>query len=154
MEYHEEKRREETHMNFSDDQGKSDRNHSSFQSLIQIVSSSTGKESLMHVLRFARLVLLSALCLAVLLVVAPSVQALSFTHAQPLPCPRITGFTPRSGTPGTGVTLTGCGFTGATSVAFHGVVATFTVNSDTQITTSVPGGALSGPITVTTSNIT
>jgi outer membrane protein assembly factor BamB len=108
----------------------------------------------MHVLRFARHVLLSALCLAVLLVAVPSVQAHSLTSAQPLTCPRITGFTPQSGTPGTSVTLTGCGFTGTTSVAFHGVVASFTVNSDTQITTSVPAGALSGPITVTTSSIT
>ena len=40
----------------------------------------------MHVLRFTRLVFLSALCLAVLLVAAPSVEARSLTHAQPLNC--------------------------------------------------------------------
>ena len=104
----------------------------------------------MHVLRFTRLVLLNALCLAVLLVATPSVQAHSLTHAQPLTCPRIIGFTPQSGTPGTSVTITGCGFTGTTTVAFHGVAASFTVNSDTQITATVPNGATTGLITVTT----
>jgi hypothetical protein len=48
------------------------------------------------------------------------------------------------------VTITGCGFTGSTTVAFHGVSASFSVNSDTQITATVPNGATSGLITVTT----
>jgi len=48
------------------------------------------------------------------------------------------------------VTITGCGFTGATSVAFHGVSASFNVNSDTQITATVPSGATTGVITVAT----
>ena len=104
----------------------------------------------MHVLRFTRLVLLNALCLAVLLVTAPSVEAHSLTHARPLTCPRISSFTPTSGAPGTSVTITGCGFTGSTTVAFHGLSASFSVNSDTQITATVPNGATTGLISVTT----
>jgi uncharacterized repeat protein (TIGR03803 family) len=51
---------------------------------------------------------------------------------------------------GSKVLLLGQGFTGATSVTFNGVSATFTVNSDTEITTTVPTGATKGYIEVTT----
>jgi uncharacterized repeat protein (TIGR03803 family) len=51
---------------------------------------------------------------------------------------------------GAKVLLLGQGFTGATSVTFNGVEATFTVNSDTEITTTVPTGATKGYIVVTT----
>src|SRR5919197_963746 len=44
--------------------------------------------------------------------------------------PAITGFSPTSGPVGTAVTITGSGFTGASSVRFHGKSASFTVNSD------------------------
>jgi uncharacterized repeat protein (TIGR03803 family) len=65
--------------------------------------------------------------------------------------PTITGFTPPSGPIGTSVTLTGTAFTGATKVTFAGIPATeFTVNSVTQITATVPTGALTGKIAVTT----
>ena len=40
--------------------------------------------------------------------------------------------------------LQGKYFTGASAVALHGVAATYTVNSDTRITTKVPKGAPSG----------
>jgi uncharacterized repeat protein (TIGR03803 family) len=60
-------------------------------------------------------------------------------------------FTPASGPVGTVVTITGTGLTGATKVTFGGVVATvFTVDSSTQITATVPTGAVTGPIAVTT----
>ncbi|HEX5642477.1 MAG TPA: IPT/TIG domain-containing protein [Thermoleophilia bacterium] len=68
----------------------------------------------------------------------------------PSALPVITGFSPASGTVGTSVTLTGTGFTGATSVKFGGTAATsFSVVGDTQITTAVPAGATSGTISVT-----
>jgi subtilisin-like proprotein convertase family protein len=67
--------------------------------------------------------------------------------------PTLTTFAPAQGPAGTQVVLTGTNFTGATSVAFGGVAATaFTVDSATQITTTVPVGAVSGPITVVTPN--
>jgi subtilisin-like proprotein convertase family protein len=48
------------------------------------------------------------------------------------------------------VVITGTGFTGATSVKFGAISAvTFTVDSDTQITATVPAGASTGPISVT-----
>lgn len=66
------------------------------------------------------------------------------------PEPIITGFFPKSGPVGTMVTLVGINFTGATSVQFNGLSASFTVISDTKITTTVPAGATKGRIKVTT----
>ena len=65
--------------------------------------------------------------------------------------PVILSFSPTSGTVGTKVTITGTSFTGATKVTFGGVKATtFSVDSDTQITATVPTGAKTGRIQVTT----
>jgi uncharacterized repeat protein (TIGR03803 family) len=50
------------------------------------------------------------------------------------------------------VLILGQGLTGATSVTFNGVAATFTVNSDTEITATVPAGATKGYVQVTTPN--
>jgi uncharacterized repeat protein (TIGR03803 family) len=51
---------------------------------------------------------------------------------------------------GARVIILGQGLTGATSVTFNGVTAAFTVTSDTEITTSVPTGAKTGSVQVTT----
>ncbi len=64
--------------------------------------------------------------------------------------PLLKSFTPTSGPVGTQVTINGSGFVGATSVTFGKVKATFTVNSGTQITATVPTGASTSKITVTT----
>ncbi|WP_287129130.1 FG-GAP-like repeat-containing protein [Candidatus Cyanaurora vandensis] len=61
----------------------------------------------------------------------------------------ITDFTPSGGGPGTVVTINGTNFTGATSVTFNGLPALFTVVSASQITATVPYGAITGRIEVT-----
>ena len=75
-------------------------------------------------------------------------SATPFTVGTP---PTIVSFAPTTGPVGTVVVITGTDLTGATQVRFNGTVApTFTVNSATQITATVPAGATTGPIGVTT----
>jgi uncharacterized repeat protein (TIGR03803 family) len=57
---------------------------------------------------------------------------------------------PTSGNAGTAVTILGNNLTGSTSVTFNGVQATFNVVSSTEITTTVPNGAITGKVQVTT----
>jgi hypothetical protein len=64
--------------------------------------------------------------------------------------PRVTGFTPGSGPPGTGVTISGTAFTGTLVVKFGTAVASFSVLSYTTISATVPAGAVTAPITVIT----
>ena len=64
--------------------------------------------------------------------------------------PTVTSFSPTSGGPGDSVNITGTNLTGATAVKFNGTDATFSVVSATSITTVVPSGATTGPISVTT----
>jgi hypothetical protein len=67
--------------------------------------------------------------------------------------PSLIAFNPTLGTPGTEVTITGSGFTGATNVKFGDFAASnFTIDSDTQIRAIVPTDALSAKITVVTGN--
>jgi hypothetical protein len=73
---------------------------------------------------------------------------LTFTVTQSPPT--ITSLTPSSGAVGTSVSISGGGFSGASSVKFNGTAASYTVNSSTSITAVVPGGATSGPISITT----
>lgn len=64
--------------------------------------------------------------------------------------PQITSFSPTSGPVGTVVTITGVSLTQITSVRFGGKSASFTVISDTQVTATVPTGAKTGKIGITT----
>jgi uncharacterized repeat protein (TIGR03803 family) len=64
--------------------------------------------------------------------------------------PQIISFSPPSGTVGTSVVITGVSLTQATKVTFGAKVASFTVNSDTQVTATVPTGAVTGRIAITT----
>src|SRR6185436_19916757 len=66
--------------------------------------------------------------------------------------PTITSLSPTSGSVGMAVTITGVNFgatQGASTVRFNGTPATPTSWSATSIVASVPGGATSGPVTVT-----
>ncbi len=71
-----------------------------------------------------------------------------------VPSPTISSFSPTSGPVGTSVTINGSNFSGSgfttTSVKFNGTSATFTVNSSSKITATVPAGATDGKISVTT----
>src|SRR4051812_15533823 len=65
--------------------------------------------------------------------------------------PTISGFTPTGGAVASSVTINGTNPTGASSVKFNGTAATtFMVNSPSQVTATVPSGATTGPISVTT----
>jgi Divergent InlB B-repeat domain len=64
--------------------------------------------------------------------------------------PTIASFAPVNGAVGTSVTINGSNLTGATSVTFNGLSASFTVQSDAVIQAVVPAGGTTGPVTVTT----
>lgn len=65
--------------------------------------------------------------------------------------PQLLSFTPSSGPVGTQVTLTGVSLTQTTGVGFGDYTpAQFTVNSDTQVTATVPAGARTGPVGIQT----
>ncbi len=65
------------------------------------------------------------------------------------PAPIVTGFSPAGASAGTPVTITGVGFSGTSDVKFNGTsVTSGNVTADTQIQTSVPAGATTGPIKV------
>jgi hypothetical protein len=65
--------------------------------------------------------------------------------------PTITKFTPATAPVGTSINIEGTKFNNATAVQFAGVnAAGFTVNTSTQIVATVPPGASTGPISVTT----
>ena len=55
-----------------------------------------------------------------------------------------------SGKDGASAEILGQGFTGTTAVSFNGIAAKFDNVSDTYMTATVPAGALTGPVTVTT----
>jgi uncharacterized repeat protein (TIGR03803 family) len=64
--------------------------------------------------------------------------------------PAITALDPASGPVGTAVNIAGTGLMQATKVTFNGKSASFKVISDTEITATVPTGATTGKIGVTT----
>ncbi len=55
-----------------------------------------------------------------------------------------------SGAAGSSVIILGTNMTGASKVTFNGTAATFTLVSSTEITATVPTGATTGPLVVTT----
>jgi hypothetical protein len=83
-------------------------------------------------------------------VTTPGGTATSANNFTVVSAPTITSFTPASGPLGTSVTISGTNFSGTTAVTFNGVSAAFTVNSATAIQATVPAGATTGPLSVTT----
>jgi hypothetical protein len=72
------------------------------------------------------------------------------TTPPPPPAPTVSGFLPASATVGTSIAISGSNLTGASSVTFNGVSASFTVSGASSITATVPTTATSGAISVTT----
>ncbi len=66
--------------------------------------------------------------------------------------PAINSFAPASGAPGTTVVISGANLTGATAVTFGSAPATSFFSTTTQVIATVPTGAVTGLITVTTAN--
>ncbi len=67
------------------------------------------------------------------------------------PAPTVSSFTVTSACTGStpSIVITGNHFNTATNVSFNGTSASFTINSNTQITATLPAGATTGTITVT-----
>lgn len=76
----------------------------------------------------------------------------SFTYVA---APVVTGLSPADGpcTGGTAVTISGSGFTGATSVSFGGNPAGFTVDGDTSITATAPPTDAPDTVNVTVTTV-
>lgn len=66
--------------------------------------------------------------------------------------PEVTNITPTSGPVGTTVTITGTHFSGTTVVKFQGIPSTFTITADNSISATVPSGATTGLISISTPN--
>ncbi|WP_086597177.1 malectin domain-containing carbohydrate-binding protein [Hymenobacter crusticola] len=74
-----------------------------------------------------------------------------FLNTTVFAAPTLTSISPSSGPVGTSVTLTGTNLSSATAVRFfNGVAATFSVVNAATLTATVPTGATTGPVTVTT----
>jgi hypothetical protein len=72
------------------------------------------------------------------------------------PSPTISGFSPVGATAGTTITITGTNFdVGPVNnvVTFSGIAAVVTSSTPTQIVTTVPAGATSGPISITVDEV-
>lgn len=67
-----------------------------------------------------------------------------------VPRPSVTSLSPSYGPVGATIVIRGSAFTGATSVQFNGTAAVFNVDSDIQITATVPRGATTGPLWIRT----
>jgi len=81
-------------------------------------------------------------------VAAPSGNRVSSKKFRVLPV--ISGFSPTSGKVGSSVIITGTGLSQTSQVTFGGVKATITAVSATKVTATVPTGAITGKITITT----
>lgn len=80
-----------------------------------------------------------------------TVQSPTRFTVTPFVAPTISSFTPASGPAGTTVTINGKAFSGASAVRFNGAAAPFTIVNAAKITATVPAGATTGRISVTTS---
>ena len=71
-----------------------------------------------------------------------------------LETPTLSGFSPGNGAVGATIVISGTNFSGSPSVSFNGVAASVVSSNTTSITTVVPAGALTGPISIASSGLT
>jgi len=90
--------------------------------------------------------------IAIFSAASTNVTATPFTVTEPEPevLPIVSSFSPANGVAGASVQIRGSTFVDVIAVRFNGIEATFTVRSEVEITATVPPGAVTGPITVTT----
>jgi len=81
---------------------------------------------------------------------APGTVSILMSNCGTPPRPLILDAVPRGGRVGDAVSILGDFFFGTTSVRFNGIEATFTAATSSLIETTVPPGATTGPIAVTT----
>lgn len=86
----------------------------------------------------------------VITVITSGGTAVSATNYTVIPGPLLTSFSPIKGSVGQLVTITGLGFTGMTTVTFNGITSIFTLVDAHHLTATVPTGASTGKITITT----
>ena len=73
----------------------------------------------------------------------------TFTVTQSMSCLTVSSINPASGAIGATITINGTNFSSVNAVKFaNNVSALFTIVSDTQMQTTVPTGAITGPITI------
>jgi len=78
-------------------------------------------------------------------------SAVTVSVLAPLPAPTISSFSPASGPVGTSVLINGTNLSAATGVQFNGVTASvWRIVSATQISATVPLGATTGPVRIST----
>jgi hypothetical protein len=80
------------------------------------------------------------------------ISGTNFTIAPGGTCPILTDFSPKVGTVGSQIILTGKNFTGVTGVTINNQTAAFVFNSDTEIIVTVPNNATGGKIAVSKGN--
>jgi RHS repeat-associated protein len=68
-------------------------------------------------------------------------------------CPNVINILPMTGSAGDAIEIEGTGFTGATSVLFGNTPASFTVDSDSQITAIVPSGSGTAQVNVVVNGV-
>ena len=76
----------------------------------------------------------------------------SLDFGLPKPAPFVNRIIPATGSAGQSILLWGGHLVGATSVSFNGVAGAFQVNSTQAVMATVPPGATSGLVTITTAN--
>lgn len=82
-----------------------------------------------------------------------SSQRFSTYNEAPIPAPILTSVNPNSGPSSGSVIVSGVGFSTATTMQIAGVTASFVVNSDTQITATIPSGLSDGAKSVVVYNL-